>query len=475
MSKQNRESDLLPILPKERTWGTLDFSMVNIGLAIATWSFLIGGTLSLFVGLKMGFFATIAGNTISVLLLAIATSIPASRYGIDQYVFLRGIFGKKGSKVPVILMVIVEFGWVATLAVMFGKATSNVYGAVTGAPSVPNGVVIFFALIAIVISWLIVSRGSNSINWLNRIVAPLLITMLIVMLGMLLYQYSFEEILNFPPVSPFENDLHNYIVAFELGLGSGFSWWPIMGGLTRLTKSERAAFWPNMIGINICAVLGTMIGLIAGLAIGDSDPTAWMIPIGGPIIGVIALIFIAFANVTSMTSLVYATSLALKQIRVFRIMKWKNLTLLFLTCTAIFAFFPDAIYGNFNAFLAACGTVFGPLTAIMIVDYFILRKQKMNLEALYLETPENPYEFSGGFNVAALISAAVATVSYFFIVNPISLEGSTLFNYASATLPAMLIAGVLYYLISIWFNIPKKLGGYNASEKKDQSSIKNII
>lgn len=463
MGQSNGQSDLLPLLPQERTWGGFDFSMVNIGLAIATWSFLIGGTLSLFVGLKMGFIATLAGNTVSVLFVALSNAIPSSRFGIDQYVFLRSIFGKKGITIPVILMVIVEFGWVATLAVMFGKASSNVYGAVTNTPPISNNVVIIFALLAIAISWVIVSRGSNSINWLNRIVAPLLVTMLIVMFYMLSQQYSFNEMLALQPQSPFKSDLHNYIVAFELGLGSGFSWWPIMGGLARLTKSERSALWPNMVGINICAVLGTMIGLLAGLAVGDSDPTAWMVPIGGPILGLIALIFIAFANVTSMTSLVYSTCLALKQIKFFRNMKWKNLTMLFLACTAVFAFFPDAIYGNFSLFLAACGTVFGPLSAIMFVDYFILRKQHVDMRALYIDTVDRPYDFAGGYNFTPIISVAISTFAYFLILDPISLEGAKLFDYVSATLPAMILAGILYYLITKLFIIPKGLGGYSTA------------
>lgn len=465
-NQQDGAFGLLPVLPKERTWGSFDFSMVNIGLAIATWSFLIGGTLSLFVGLKMGFIATLAGNTVSVLLLALATTIPSSRYGIDQYVFLRSIFGKKGTKIPVILMVIVEFGWVATLSVMFGKASSNVYSSVTNTSTTSNTVVIVFALVAIVVSWLIVAKGPVSINWLNRIVAPCLVAMLIIMFLMLSNQYNFNEMLTFKPLSPFPNDLHNYMVAFELGLGSGFSWWPIMGGLTRLAKTERAGFWPNMIGINICAVLGTMVGLIAGLAVGDSDPTKWMIPIGGPVLGVIALIFIAFANVTSITSLVYATCLAMKQIKIFRLLEWKKLTFLFLLITAVFVFFPDQIYGNFSMFLTACGTVFGPLTAIGFVDYFILRRQQIDLKALYLVTPKKPYNFWVGYNYAAIISLIVATVSYFLILNPISLEGASLFNYLSATLPAMVIAGFVYYLITVAFVIPKGLGGYQASRQE---------
>lgn len=470
VNRHKQESDtfnLLPFLPKERTWGTFDFSMVNIGLAIATWSFLIGGNLSLFVGLKMGIFATLAGNTISVLLVGLANAIPSGRYGIDQYVFLRSIFGLKGTKIPVIIMVIVEFGWVATLAVMFGKASSNVYQALTNSNTISHFVITGFALFALLICWLIVSKGSSSISKLNAIVGPLLILMLIFLFFTLWKQYSIGEMFAMNPVGPFSSDLHNYMVAFELGLGSGFSWWPIMGGLTRLTKNDRVALWPNMIGVNIIAVFGTMMGLIAGLAVGDSDPTKWMIPIGGTVLGVIALIFIAFANITSMTSLIYSTNLALQQISFLRRMKWQNLILSFLAVTAVLTFFPNQIYGNFSAFLAACGTVFGPLTAVMFVDYYILRRQQLDLKGIYFNSGKKSYYFYGGYNYSAIVSVAVATIVYFLLLNPISLEGTSLFDGISATLPVMVITGVLHYVITRFFIMPKGLGGYSYSEYEE--------
>jgi len=55
----------LPLLESERIWGPTDFSAVNIGLAIATWAFLIGGTTALMVGAKQGIAAIIIGATSS--------------------------------------------------------------------------------------------------------------------------------------------------------------------------------------------------------------------------------------------------------------------------------------------------------------------------------------------------------------------------------------------------------------------------
>jgi len=40
----------VPLRRAERIWGFFDLSMVMTGLAIATWAFLIGGTIVTYVG-----------------------------------------------------------------------------------------------------------------------------------------------------------------------------------------------------------------------------------------------------------------------------------------------------------------------------------------------------------------------------------------------------------------------------------------
>lgn len=457
--------NIFPILPSERIWGAFDFSMVNIGIAVATWGFLIGGTLSLFVGLKMGIAASLAGNTLSIILMAMATAIPSSKYGIDQYISLRSVFGTKGVKFVMGLVVIVVIGWVTLLSIMFGKASSNIYNTITNTVQESNAVVILFSLLAIVISWLIVAKGPVSINWLNRIVAPGLILMLFVMMYLLISRFSLSGLMAMEPLEPSPNRWWNYMIAFELSLGAGLSWWNIMGGLSRLTKTQRVAFWPNMIGINLAAVLATTVGLAAGLAVGSSDPTEWMVPIGGPLLGILALIFIAFANVTSITALVYPISLALKQFKEFVHMEWTKQTLLFMLPAAFFILFPDAVYDNFSSFLAACGTIYGPLSVIYFVDYFILRKQNIDIRGIYAHQSKNPYSFWGGYNFVAIISFVISTIAYFFILNPITFSSSPLFNYFTASLFVIALGGVLYYTLSKSVVIPRGYGGYKRSKQ----------
>jgi NCS1 family nucleobase:cation symporter-1 len=476
MSNSQKEGTfgILPVLPEERVWNGFDFTMVNIGLAIATWCFLIGGTLSSFVDLKMGIAATLAGNTIALIIMALSTTLPACKYGVDQYVSLRSIFGIRGTLIPLALILFIEFGWCAVLAVMFGKASSNVFGSFIHTVQSSNTVTIIFAILAILVSWYIVARGPVSINWLNRIVAPGLVLVLVWMFYMIASKYSVSEMFALQPTSPDPNTWWNYMVAFELGLGSGFSWWPVMGGLARLTKTQRAAFWPNMIGLNVCAVAGTMVGLLAGLSLGTSDPTEWMIPLGGPILGLVALLFVALGNITSITSISYSMAIALKQIKGLLYTEWEKITFFFLSPIIPLVFFPDQVYSNFGMFLAICGTVLGPLSGIGFVDYFILRRQRLSISSLYIEGATGPYYYLRGYNIAAIVSLIVATGVYFVVLNPITFASSSLFLYLSASLPATLLSGAFYYFMTKFLVIPKGMGGYSTRQDSKLEEMNKI-
>ncbi|HHY95994.1 MAG TPA: hypothetical protein GX513_13445 [Firmicutes bacterium] len=451
---------LLPVAGGERMWGFLDYTWVNVGLAIATWCFLIGGTMSLFVDLKGGFATALAGNTVAIALMALATTIPSCRYGVDQYVGLRSVFGVHGSKFALFTMIFVEFAWAAVLAIMFGRAYSNVSVTFAGGAEITRPMVIGLGVLAIVVSWLVVWKGPLSIKWLNWIAAPGLVIVLICMAYFIFRNNTLTELLTASPLQPFPDPLWNYVLSFELNLGAGFSWWPVMGGLARLTTSERAAFWPNMLGINLAAVLGEMVGLMSALAIGSSDPTEWMIPLGGPLWGVIALLFVGFGNVTSITAITYSTCLALKQLPIFLRMNWGKLTGGFFAAATLLVLFPDEVYSHFGSFLAVCGTFFGPLSGIYFMDYFVLRKQRISVPDLYKMRPDGAYWFWGGINWIAVGCFLVGVGLYFVILNPITFLGSSTFRFLSASVPSTGASMLLYYVVVRSTAVRSRIGGY---------------
>ena len=308
-----------PLLPSERLWGFWEFTYANSALAIATWAFLIGGAIGLFVGPKEGIAAIVIGNIIGVVITALATCVATGRYGIEQFVFLRSMFGANGSRLVYILAVVfLTLGWLAVLGLMFGHSIDGLQTLMSGGdPSTPatGGKVIIAACGAILLTWFIVAKGPTSIKFFNMIVAPALLVLMIVMMALILSERSFGELMALPALAPpFDNHTANFIIAIEVNIAAGMSWWPYLGNLARLTRSERVATWPNLIGIFGAAVLGEIVGLLAAVALGNSDPTIWMAQIGGVFVGVVALVFVAFANITSMANILYTSLIGLRQV-----------------------------------------------------------------------------------------------------------------------------------------------------------------
>lgn len=454
----------LPTLTHERIWGFWSFTSVNIGLAIATWAFLSGGTLAVFVGAETAIAASVIGNLVGVVLVALATCIPSGKYGVEQYTILRTVFGGNGSRALVlVLFPIAAAGWNAILAIMFGRALVNVSNSALGTDFGPNGaMVITGAIFAILISWVLLVKGPVSIEWVNKFVAPALVVVILVMLGALFTEYSWSEMVAAQPLAPFGDPGLDWAIAVELSLGVGFSWWTIMGNLARLTTTQRAAFWPNLIGLFLCSVVAGVVGSLAALVLGDADPTVWMIPLGGTVLGVIALVFVGFANITSMVGQTYSGSLALRRAggAPVRRMPWPVLSALLFAPAVVVVFWPAAIYDNYFKFLAWVGLVLAPLCAVYFVDFFLLRRRTLHVRGLYEAEGVSRYSFWGGVNPVAFLSVLAGALTYYVTLDPISFESAAYFRYTTASLPAFVVAGVLYYVLTRLVVVPAGKGGY---------------
>lgn len=454
-----------PVLKNERVWGFGDFTWVNISLAIATWAFLVGGATALMVGFGEGILAMIIGNVAGVIIMLLATTVISSRYGVEQYTVLRSIFGFGG--VALIFFTVITFtevGWSALLGAMFGRATAQVSNEVFGTAIDPNSILVtVFALVCILAAWALVAKGPVTIKAFNRVVAPGLTLVIIGLIIFLFTQTTWTDLMAAPALAPFEDPRLNFALAVEFNLGVAFSWWPIMGSLGRLTKSPQASLWPAFIGLAIVTIIAQLVGMASALTLGNWDPTVWLVAAGGPVLGVLALMFIAFANITSLASIVYSNTLALRQAsgKLFANTRWEVLAAIFLVPAAIVSFFPGLLYDQFLLFVTFSGAFLSAVCGTVIADYFVLRKQRINLGALYAPGSKSRYHFHGGFNLAAMISSLAGVGTYLWLYNPMTLETEPLFNWMTASVPAVVVAFVLHLLLTPLLNSAKSgRGGY---------------
>ncbi|GEK79083.1 cytosine permease [Agrococcus baldri] len=441
-----------PLLQSERSWSALDFTWVNTALAIATWAFLVGGSTALLVGFEAGIAAMLIGNAIGLCFMVLASVVASQRWGSEQYMLLRGAFGVVGVGVLVFTVILItEMGWSSLLAVMAGRATSQVASTMAGVDLGQYGpVVTIGGLVAIVIAWWVLSRGPVTIGRFNAIIAPGLAVITVVMMVFLVANTSWDALLTASPIAPFEDETLNFMVAVEFNVGVGVSWYPVMGSLARMTRTRKAAVWPAYGGLLIATLIAQVVGMAAALTLGDSDPTVWMVPFGGAVLGVAVLIFIAFANVTSMSSIVYSTILAIRQSSGGLLAKvpWKVLTASFFVLPAIMTFFPQFMYEQFMVFVSVSGAFLTALCGVALADYFILRRQRIDLREMHLAQRGTMYAYPAGINWAGIVALLAGAAFYLWLYNPITLETQAVFAVITASLPAAIVAAIVYLLLS---------------------------
>jgi NCS1 family nucleobase:cation symporter-1 len=316
------------------------------------------------------------------------------------------------------------------------------------------------------VTWFIVAKGPTSIKFFNMIVAPALFILMVVMMFLILNKYSFSDLMALEALDPpFENKTVNFIIAVEVNIAAGFSWWPYIGNLARLTKNERTAMWPNIIGIFGAAALGETVGLLAAVALGESDPTIWMTTIGGLTVGVIALGFVAFANMTSMANILYTSIIGLRQVGTdwIRAIRWELLVFLFCIIPVVLIIFTPGIYDGFFKFLVWTSALNSALAGIGIADYFFLRGQKLSMRNLFAPQETSPFFFWRGFNPIGLIALAAGFLIYVVIFNPQTLDNAPVFVYVTASIPSCVGAGLIHYVLTRLFARRMGWGDYPAA------------
>ena len=307
-------------------------------------------------------------------------------------------------------------------------------------------------------------KRAEAFDKLNMIFAPTIIILMVIMIFVIGRDFGFDVLMKADPITPLDNKWLNFLIAFELSLGAGFSWWPNMGGLARLCKTERAAFWPNIIGLVFGATLGTSVGVAVALLIGSTDPTTWMIPIGGSVIGIIALIAVGMANLTAVAIVSYNICLGFKQWKVFSKMSWVKVTGLFMCIVFIGMFFAVELYNNFYIILGLACTVYSPIIAMQLIDFYVFRKQKLDLRSLYNKTGDSDYVFWKGFNWVAVFVFLSGAVVYYLIMDPVSLTFSSVFPYVTATGGATIYSLALYYVLGRTVLLKRNKGGYRTEQ-----------
>lgn len=432
----------MPVLLGEREYGTAGAHTTCFAYAVATWCFLTGGYVAELVGAVQGIVCLVAGSLLGVFVTTMPLSIACQRYGLEQMDACKPAFGHRGAQILLVFYLINMLGWSGLILVMFGNGLHNIAEALGYAPGrwlVGAGVATGLWL-----SYLIVTKGVHLLKISNAIITPGLAAIVVFMVVLLLRDQGWEKIAAAQPLAPGPKPLVNYLIAFELGIANGISWWGGIGFLARNTRSQRNAVYPEILQLGLAAGLVCCVSLCSALVVRSADPTEWMVPIGGVFLGVVALVFVAFANVTSTAVSIFASGLALRHVPILRDRSWRQLMLLTILPCVPFVFWPRELFDLGDAFLAYNGTMYAPIVGIVFVDFFFLRRQRISLWGIFDASPSGAYHYSRGFRFSALGSVVLGQAVYLSLYNPLTGEASGLLLPASAA--ACVVPAITYWI-----------------------------
>jgi NCS1 family nucleobase:cation symporter-1 len=402
-------------------------------------------------------FVIFLGNLI-VLVPMTLNAHPGTKYGIPFPVLLRASFGPWGSNIPALMRGIVACGWFgiqtwvggaaiyATTAVIFGfDASERIPLPILG---ISAGEFACFMIFWAVNVYFIL-RGMDSIKWLEALSAPFLL-----LVGLVLVWWAWGAANGFGP-----------IFSQPSRLGTDGAFWPIFGaGLTamvgywatlslnipdfsRYARDQRAQITGQAIGLPATMTLYSFVGIIVTSAtiviFGEAlwDPVKLIARVGNPLISAIALVVLAVATLsTNIAANVVSPANDFSNLNPRRIS--------FRTGGLITAFlgilmFPWKLYedpsGYIFAWLIGYSALLGPIAGIMIADYFVYRRQHLDVDDLYRS--HGAYRYSGGFSLvgfAALILAVLPNLPGFLVQVQLA---------AAEKFPSWLVAGYHY----AWF------------------------
>lgn len=427
--------DLAPTKVTERTWGKFNIAALWVGMSICVPTYTLGGVLTAYFGLSVmeALFTILLANVIILIPLTLNAFV-GTKFGIPFPVVLRSSFGIVGSNIPCLIRGFVACGWFGIQTMFGGLAIHLLLSELsTSWESLGSIGEVFGFMIFWVIQLAVVIKGSESIKLLETLSAPLLLA---VGFGLMYWaggEISYAEVLATPANRPADANFYSY---FFSGLTAMVGFWATLSlnipDFSRYAKSQKDQIIGQIIGLPLTmfffAALGVVLTAASPTLVGEmvSDPITLIGKIDSPfwVITSMVLIIIATISTNTAANIVSPTNdfqnIAPKHINHTRgvlltgligllLMSWELLKKLHLIESDVSV---EAMYSNW---LLGYSSLLGPIAGIMIVDYFIIKKQQLDVAALYSGTGIYPLVNPAGF-IAFFIPVAITIYAVSFDV-----------------------------------------------------------
>ncbi len=442
-------ADLAPVPPARRNWTTYNFAALWISMAhcIPTYA-LAGGLIAVGMSWSQALLTIGLGNLI-VLVPILLNAHPGTKYGVPFPVLARASFGTLGANIPAALRAIVACGWFGIQTYIGGEAVRTFVEALWPGFHGLGGDFRFFglplpSLLTFFLFWAlqlyIIYRGMNAVrvfeNWAAPIVLALAAVLLVWMVDhahglgpMLAHRSKYPTLATFWPV-------------FVPSLTAMIGFWATLSlnipDFTRFGRGQKEQALGQTLGLPTTMIAFSAMGVVitsAAAAVLKSSPVTklWQpeyilgqltsphAPAG------LAAPLIASASTRLVVALVAVAGIGLATVSVNiaanvvspandfanmapRLVSFRTGGLV--TGVVGVVMMPWKLLGSASAYLFTWlngyAALLGPIAAILIADYWVVRRRELDVGDLYRRGGR--YEYLGGFNWRAIAALVLGVV-----------------------------------------------------------------
>ncbi|RQM47100.1 hypothetical protein EHZ19_15715 [Paraburkholderia bannensis] len=466
----------LPVLVGERIYRSYgSFLWTCCAFSAATWAFLIGGFLPFVGDWRLGVAGYVIGLVIGMSLVALSSGVPSFKYGTEVIDTAKASFGYRGASLPLFSLLATLLGWAYVVEALTSRGAANVVAAIGGGPA--NGdshenVVIVVALVTLFVVWAITVKGPKLFERLNGYIGPMHMVITVMMFAILINKFGLHHlwVTQLPDNQLLTHDkTRGLALGVEFGMSNAMTWWPIMGGLTRLVARRSHVIGPSVIGVGLMgAAFVSTVAALAAISIGTYDPTVWMISLAGPVLGSVTMAVVLTANIATLVMFIYLAGVSIQQIKIFTRVRWEPLIAILVAPGIYFAFRTEWLLGEVMSWLSYNGVMFVGVTGVTLADYFLLRKGRLDASHLFA-AHGGKYSFWGGVNWVAVAIVCASTYAYLWLYNPVTSASQEPFKYLGASLPVILVAAFAHYVLTRLVVMPLRKGAYVAAAAENIS------
>lgn len=447
-SKIGHEYGAEKVPPSARNYGFFDTFFLWFGGGVNTGSWWMGGIMATF-----GFALALTYSWILIPIIFLPWALLgliAHKHGITTSAMTRASLGSRGAGIQSLFQTYVMAGWCSINTFLAAISVTFIFNIMWGWPAFGSAgsagpMVLGIAIIGI-LQGIFAVAGHKIIKYMEWVSSILLIG-----LGLYMTYIVFDKF-SWSAITSWENPEASYAtLGILIDILIGFCWsWTHIGDFGRYAKTKKSSVLAPWFGVNLGQGWFFMIGAIGviGVAIQTgtldlyaSDPSTIMSELG---LGWMAFLIIIFCSVNTNAMNIYTSSMGLTNLLNNKIKSRTSLTIVaviqFILCFVPLLF--PSFLAFFETFLNASGGLFAPFWTLVLVDYFIIRKQNLS-DDIFDVSPNSSHWHYKGINIAGILSFIIGAATFYSI----SYGATSIAESISATIPSIIVTAGLYFIL----------------------------